>query len=519
MKFVIENIFKFLTLSLGFFIILLTLWITKTFGKNVYYVEILYNIHIGYEGFKNSPNTYKINFALYTILPALVLSIVFLLFAKKINRIIKLSQNQKYPWLEKYIKFIKLLFFSKFVKILIFNRYIFLIYCSLFFVFQFGFFEYFDKNARYEDYPELYKNPYFIKYNEPTNQKNLILFYVESLEYDVSKLSSKNKSDPLKAFNEIKGENVYNFKHAPSTHFSIAGVVASQCSLPFNVVVNSNLNKLPKEKLFCFSDVLARQEYEQVFYITVDGRFQSFGKFKERHGYKVNDANVIKKDLNINENSSNKLAWGGGVHDTYLLNHAKQEIIKIHEAGKKFNFTIINTDTHHPYGFSPECILGDISSESLQAHEAYKCSGTIIKKFFDDLDSLGILENTVVVIMGDHLAFRDIFESLNKRDKRNVYFKINSNKKLKRSKMNHFDLAPTILDALDMLPENNKQFGFGVSLFQDENKFDYNKHYNLVMRPDILSNFYLRRLLKFVPPARTDGLDPGPNAKTIATID
>ena len=57
------------------------------------------------------------------------------------------------------------------------------------------------------------------------------------------------------------------------------------------------------------------------------------------------------------------------------------------------------------------------------------------------------------------------------------------------------------------------------SSFQNKNKFDYDKHYNLVMRHDILSNFYLRRLLKFVPPARTDGLDPGPNAKMIATID
>ena len=119
--------------------------------------------------------------------------------------------------------------------------------------------------------------------------------------------------------------------------------------------------------------------------------------------------------------------------------------------------------------------------------------------------NLCILENTVVVVMGDHLAFRDIFGSLNKRDKRNIYFKINSNKKIKRSKMNHFDVAPTILDALNILPEDNKQFGFGISLFQDENKFNYDKHYNLVMRPDILSNFYLRRLLKFVPPAKTDG--------------
>ena len=39
------------------------------------------------------------------------------------------------------------------------------------------------------------------------------------------------------------------------------------------------------------------------------------------------------------------------------------------------------------------------------------------------------------------------------------------------------------------------------------------------MRSDILSNFYVRRLLKFVPPARTDGLDPGPNAKMIKTND
>ena len=519
MQFFRKDIIKFATLFISFFIISLTFWITKTFGKNVYYVEILYNIHIGYEGFKNSPNTYKINFALYTIFPALILSIISLVVGKKIENIFQYHHGQKNIWINKYIKFFKIFFFNKLSKLLIFNSYIFLIYSSLFFVLQFGFFEYFEKNARYEDYPELYKNPYLIKYNEPSNQKNLILFYVESLEYDVSKLSSKNKSDPLKPFNEIKGKNIYDFKHAPSTSFSIAGVVASQCSIPFNVVVNSNLNKIPKEKLFCFSDVLAKQKYEQIFYITVDGKFQSFGSFKKRHGYKVNDANVIKKDLNISEKSSNQLAWGGGVYDSVLLNHAKQEIIKMYEKGKKFNFTIINTDTHHPYGFSPECIVGDISSESLQAHEAYKCSGTIIKKFFNDLDNLGILENTVVVVMGDHLAFRDIFGSLNKRDKRNIYFKINSNKKIKRSKMNHFDVAPTILDALNILPEDNKQFGFGISLFQDENKFNYDKHYNLVMRPDILSNFYLRRLLKFVPSAKTDGKDPGPNEKMIATID
>ena len=72
--------------------------------------------------------------------------------------------------------------------------------------------------------------------------------------------------------------------------------MASQCSGPFVVVVNTNMEKLPKEKLYCLSDVLAKQNYEQVFYISVDQQFQSFGP-KERHGFKVNDAKVIKRIL------------------------------------------------------------------------------------------------------------------------------------------------------------------------------------------------------------------------------
>ena len=93
---------------------------------------------------------------------------------------------------------------------------------------------------------------------------------------------------------------------------------------------------------------------------------------------------------------------------------------------------LLNSDTHHPYGFSPECILGDTSNESF--YEAYKCSGTIIKKFFDDLDNLGILENTVVVVMGDHLAFRDLFGSLNKREKEIFIEKLIQIKKFKDQK-------------------------------------------------------------------------------------
>ena len=501
MGFLKKNIISLLILFLSFFIILLAFWITKTFGENIYYVEILYNIHIGYEGFKDAPNIYKINFTLYTIFPAFFLSISTLIISKKIKNIFNFTQTQKrYLWLNKSKNFLILLFSNKYLRILLFNSNIFLIYSLLFFLFQFKFFEYFEKNARFDDYPNLYVNPYTIEYNKFLNQKNLILFYVESLEYHVSKFSSKTKINPIQSFNEIKGKNVYDFKQAPNSSISIAGMVSSQCSLPFNVFINSNFNQMPKEKVFCLSDVLARNNYEQFFYFSVDKKFQNVGTFKERHGYKVYDVNILKKFSDPRTKKlREKLSWGDNIYDSVLLKHAKQEIIKKHKAGKKFNFTIKTTDTHYPYGFPPECIIDDISTQSLQIYEAYKCSGALIKKFVDDLDTAGVLDNTLVVIMGDHLAHGDIIAPFNQRNNQNIYFKMSSNKNFERAKMNHFDVAPTILDELGFLPENNKRFGFGVSLFEDKNKFNYDKHYGLVMRKDILSNFYVRRLMKFIP--------------------
>ena len=65
--------------------------------------------------------------------------------------------------------------------------------------------------------------------------------------------------------------------------------------------------------------------------------------------------------------------------------------------------------------------------------------------------------------------------------------------------MNHYDVVATVLDEMGFLPDDQKHFGFGVSLFEDEDKFNYNEHYDLVMDKDILSAFYMRRLLKFSP--------------------
>ena len=85
MNFLKNNIKDLSILFLSLLILFVAIWIINTFGDNVYYVEILYNIHIGYEGFKNSPNSYKIEFIVNAILPAIFLSIVILIISKKLE--------------------------------------------------------------------------------------------------------------------------------------------------------------------------------------------------------------------------------------------------------------------------------------------------------------------------------------------------------------------------------------------------------------------------------------------------
>jgi hypothetical protein len=95
--------------------------------------------------------------------------------------------------------------------------------------------------------------------------------------------------------------------------------------------------------------------------------------------------------------------------------------------------------------------------------------------------------------MGDHLfhsarAQQALFSS----PSRTIYFKLIENKprSFKRQSMTHFDIAPTILDALGYLNSPEDQFGLGISLFSNELGFDYYKKslQSQVLTPKILNS-------------------------------
>jgi len=482
-----KYLINFIFLFLAFALFQKVIWIKDFFGMRTNYIEILYNFTVNYNGVKDIPFHFKIlfirNILIYPLLAAILW--MFLLEKAKTNTIIK-------NFFEKIkdLKFINIITKISLKLLLNFKVY-FLI--SLFFYFhKLDFFDFILVNKDLENTKQLYYNPNNIEFNNPVQKKNLILFFTESLEYQIRSLDPKN---PIQKIDDIKGNYINNFKHAPATGFSIGAVVSSQCSVPFYPAISMNLTLFKKNELMCLSDVLANYNYEQIFYITVSGDFHLFGNFNKEHSLKVIDKNKIVEDGLPKERLT---GWADGVHDDDFLKHASKKIIELHKSKKPFNATIITTDTHFPYLISPRCKEPVKLSKNKKEEyfnkivRSYRCSSEYISNFFNELEEAGVLDNTVVVITGDHtMADKKEFTISESLD-RNIYFKMNNKKPFLRDKINHFDIAPTILDSLGFLPPDNSRFAFGVSALRDD--FDYKSHYEKVMDKKIVSDYLIHEL-------------------------
>lgn len=481
-------------LFLIFFIIFFSFWIKKTFGDQITYIELIYNLNSKLSDYNSIPLSYKINFLLYTVNASIFFATLFVIL-KNYGEIYFLRNR---------------FFFSvrsnSIIKFLFLNYKIYILYSLIFFLTQFKFHNHIYSLIQFEINSKLYSDAKNIEFVEPKLKKNLILIYFESLEYDVENLANKNQQNPIKELKKLSGKNIYNFKQPPATSISIAGIFASQCSVPLYPFISKNIENFNEKKLKCLSDVLNEFDYKQYHFMTVEKTFHRSNLFLENHHYTIFDNQKIREKF-----PDAKTAWGGGVHDDVMLSLAKDKILQLKKNNYHFNVVIKTTDTHPPFITSTTCrnalnkkydndktyeILKNLDSSYMKsrAYNSYKCSSNLIINFLEELREKNALDNTVIVIMGDHMAHNK-YEIINKdQNERNLYFKVNTENTFTRNLMNHYDIAPTILDEMGFFPKNKNQYGFGISLFNVDKNFNYEKHFESVMDQKVLTDFYLKKL-------------------------
>ncbi|TKV29426.1 LTA synthase family protein [Arthrobacter sp. NamB2] len=325
---------------------------------------------------------------------------------------------------------------------------------------------------------------YYVKpiVTDDEHKRNLVLIYLESGEATLAdgQLFEKDAFAPLKevttssdGWQSIKGLQEYE-----GGGWTMAGITATQCGVPLKgmgtVSGNAALNELGGVidtylgGATCLGDVLEDHGYTNVFLGGADASFAAKDTFLRSHGYSdVKDLNVWRA---AGEPEESIRDWG--LSDERLMAHAKDEIDELHaeaaRTGQPFNLSVLTLDTHEPVHVFDYC---PVDTEDA-ATSVFSCSMAQVAGFVSYMEEKGYLDDTAVVIMGDHLkqmsAGSAFHEQLAASDNRSIFNRIwipgeNPGSTL-RPDVDQMNLYPTILEAAGLTLQDSEA-GLGVSAF------------------------------------------------------
>lgn len=309
----------------------------------------------------------------------------------------------------------------------------------------------------------------------PKKKKNLIFIMVESLES--TSFSETNggffKESVTPELEELALHNVSfsntnllgGFIAPRSCGWTIAGILCQTSGIPlktsFDYVRSDSL--IPKAKTLW--NILDDNGYNLK---VIMGSESIFGKTKAFfNDHNVKDIVDYKEIVEREGLPKNYREWWG-VEDRVMFNRAKQEIFALSNSNRPFATLISTMDTHFPNGYQDKKCKTRQSDKYLNS---FSCSSIIINDFVDWVKEQPFYEDTVIVIVGDHLSMqKKTFAHVNKEDRLVYNAFINtklSPKTTKNRTFTSFDIYPTLLASLGANIEGNR-LGFGTNLFSNE---------------------------------------------------
>lgn len=332
-----------------------------------------------------------------------------------------------------------------------------------------------------------YVSPRDVHMQFPEKKRNLIHIFLESMEnsYMSRDLGGFMEENLIPELTDLAREG-YSFSHldhqfggpqsATGTTWSVASMVNMTTGLPMNVPMDTGAFSTPGSFLpgaVALGDLLQEQGYEQTLMFGADADFGGLTYYFTDHGeYKIMDHKfarengLIPPDYNV---------WWG-FEDDKLFEFAKDELTRMSQTGKPFNFIMETADTHRPDGYLSE---NAPMPHANQYANVLSYNSRQVSEFVRWIQAQPFYENTTVVIIGDHLSmetnFFDFYEFTDdyhrsqynvilnpapgtaSRDDRLLYNRIYGN----------FDMFPTIMTALGVTYDGSR-LGIGTDLFSGD---------------------------------------------------
>lgn len=321
-------------------------------------------------------------------------------------------------------------------------------------------------------YEKYYVAPRLFEHIE--KPKNMVVIFAESIESTFADADywGENLIPNLSALAD-KHTAVKGYQSINGTNWTIAAHVATFCGVPLRMQLRDVLGVdtpafMPN--ITCLPDVLQQAGYHTLF---LKGAYLSFAgteTFVTEHRF----SETIGRDELLalgaaTEDDIKHSSFGidFGINDVPMFAFARQKLSELSRQKQPFFVSIQTLDTHFPDGYTqPFCAkkYGDI-------RDAVKCSDAQIADFVKWIQQQDFYENTVVLVLGDHLMMNtaDIGALLEKQPRREAYNMIMQKGDAPRVIQNNFaqfDWGATILDLLGV--SDTPQLGLGRSLLRNE---------------------------------------------------
>lgn len=303
--------------------------------------------------------------------------------------------------------------------------------------------------------------------------KNLVFIFLESIEDQMGNEEYFDGAMLAPVLDATEGwQTVSDYQPYAGGGWTMAGIVGTSCGVPLRGAgigendISSNEIGADAETFMpgavCLGDVLSSEGYQNVFLGGADAQFASKSTFLRSHGYDE------VKDLSTWVERGETELSGWGLSDRRLLENAKDEVVRLHESGQPFNLTMLTLDSHEPTHLFDYC--EQTTTDPLES--AIRCSMEQVAGFLEFMDQQGYLDDTVVVLSGDHpKMLGEAFVSLGalkNADNRPLFNRIWSPDGVTtlRAGADQLSMFATILDLLRMGREDHRA-GIGVSAYVD----------------------------------------------------
>ena len=460
-----KKIINKILLFFSLFLIILPLWVNKTFGF-LSMEEVLFTIFSKTEK-ANIDLVYKfIWFFISYISIIIIVYYISLYINKNNNKLFVHIKLKNKEWKLKLLPInIKEIFEKKYVTILFF------MFSCLFILYRFDIYSYiYNNNVTTTLYEERYVNPNDVNIVFPEEKRNLIYIYLESMETTYSNFRGNNLINNLV---EIADNNIYfssnnsfgGLYQSELTSWTVASMVGHTSGVPLNIPIDGNSygkNGSFLPGITTLGNILDDNGYNQVLMVGSEADFGGRKTYYEGNGnYEIFDYYKARELKKIDDDYF--VFWG--YEDAKLFEFAKEKLGELKNK-QPFNFSMLTVDTHFFDGYVDDsCEL----KYDIPYSNAISCSDSKIGEFVNWIKKQDFYENTTIILVGDHLTMN--YDLLKDYEDRKIYNAIINSPidavNTKNRIATVLDFFPTTLASLNVKIEGDR-LGLGVNLFSNE---------------------------------------------------